>query len=247
MSFYEREDRILQILSERQTMGNQELAGRLYISLPTLRRDLSKLEEKGFIIRSHGSCSLNRQAADEKIPIYSREQSRNPEKGRIAKKAAGFIHDGDVVMLDASTSALHIVPYLKDFQDLIVITSGAKTSCMLGSMAIKNISTGGQMITKSLSYVGPDAQETIRHYYADVVFFSCRGLANDGRVTDNSVEENQIRREMMCHASKKILLCDSSKLDKSCYHTLCHVSELDDVICETELPRHLTELLKRDR
>lgn len=243
MAFYEREDQILRILLERQTMGNQELAKRLYISLPTLRRDLAKLEEKGLIVRSHGACSLNRQAADEKIPLHYREQKQSSEKIRIAKKAVDFIKDGDVIMLDASTSAYHITPLLTRFQDLIVITSGAKTSCMLGSMSIKNISTGGRMITKSLSYVGPDALDTIRNYYADIAFFSCRGIADDGRVTDNSVEENEVRREMSRHAARKVLLCDSSKLGHSCYHTLCHISEVDAVLCETPLPEHLARLL----
>ncbi len=244
MSFYEREDKILDILFERQTVGNNELAKMLYISAPTLRRDLEKLEGKGLIIRSHGACSLNRQAADEKISIRYREQEQNAEKVKIAKKAVEFIKDGDVIMLDASTSAQAIVPLLGGFRDLIVITSGAKTSYLLGKMAIKNISTGGQMITKSLSYTGPEALHTIGRYYADVVFFSCRGLANDGRLTDTSIEENEVRRAMLLHARKKVFLCDSKKIGRSCFNTLAHISELDQVVCEQPLPEQLRKQIR---
>ena len=107
MPFYEREDKILQILAEKKTIGNQELARLLFISLPTLRRDLEKLESKGLIVRSHGACSLNRQIADEKIPFYYREQRQSAEKHQMARKALRYIKDGDVLMLDASGAGLH--------------------------------------------------------------------------------------------------------------------------------------------
>ena len=125
MPFYEREEKILRLLFEKKTMDNNELAQKLYISTPTLRRDLEKLEQKGLIIRTHGKCSLNRKAADEKIPFYFREQEQNSAKVKIAKKAIDFIKDGDIIMLDGTTSSYHLVPLLSRFQDLIVITSGA--------------------------------------------------------------------------------------------------------------------------
>ena len=245
MPFYEREHQILRLLSEQKSMNNQELAAKLYISVPTLRRDLEKLESKGLILRTHGGCMLNKTAADEKIPFYFRENEQNSEKIMIAKKAMEFVKDGDIIMLDGTTSSYHLVPLLSRFKDLIVITSGAKTSYTLGTMAIKNISTGGQMITKSLSYVGPDALHTIRKYNADVAFFSCRGLSENGWLTDNSVEENDVRRAMLKHAKKKISLCDSSKVGHSYFNNLCHVSELDEVICEKELPETILKLMHK--
>ena len=246
MPFYEREDSILQIWEEKKEISNRELAQRLFISLPTLRRDLEKLEKKGLIVRTHGFCGLNRQIADEKIPFYYREQRQNSQKQRIAKKALQYIRDGNVIMLDASTSAYNIVPLLSSFQNLIVITNSAKASYTLGTMAIKNISTGGHMITKSLSFVGSEAVETISRYYADVVFFSCHGLAPDGRVTDNSVEENEVRKAMISHAGKKILLCDSSKIGRSCFHTLCHISQVDDILCDIPLLENYKALMRQN-
>lgn len=244
MPFYEREEKILNILLESQTISNNELAKKLFISIPTLRRDLEKLERKGLIVRSHGACSLNKQAPDQKIPIYYREHNQNSAKIKMAKKAVEFIKDNDVIMMDASTSAYTMLPLLRGFDNLVVITSGAKTSCALGALSINNISTGGQMITKSLSYIGKEAIDTIRRYYADVVFFSCRGLANDGRLTDTSIEENDVRREMLLHARKKVFLCDSSKIGRSCFSTLCHLSDVDEIVCDEPLPEHILKLMK---
>lgn len=239
MPFYEREEKILQALLEKENMTVRELSARLYVSMPTLRRDLIRLEERGKIIRTHGGAKLVKRAADEKIPFLLREQEQNDAKTVMAKKAAAHIKDGDIILLDGSTSAYHIIPLLADFQNLIVITSSAKSSFLLGQMGIENICTGGRMITRSLSYIGDDAEETVRRYNADILFFSCRGLSLDGRLTDSSVEENSLRRVMFRQAAKKIFLCDSSKIGRVYLNSLCRVEDLDEIICETALPESL--------
>lgn len=241
MPFYEREEKIINILVQKDVMTVNELADKLYISKPTLRRDLIKLEQKGVITRTHGGASLIKNPADTKIPFALREQEQNDAKTAIARKAVSFIKDGDIIMLDATTTAYTIVPYLADFHNIIVITSSAKTSLALGQMGIRNICTGGLMIQKSFSYVGGDAQAMVSRYNADVLFFSCRGLSNNGLLSDNSIEENQLRRIMMQHAAKKIFLCDSSKIGKVCLHNLCHVSEVDEIICETKVPQEILD------
>lgn len=243
MPFYEREDKILNALLEKESMTTQELSAKLYVSAPTLRRDLIKLEQMGKIIRTHGGAQLIQKSADEKIPFFLREQEQNDAKEMMAGKAATFIRDGDIIMLDGSTSAYSIIPHLAAFKNLIVITSSAKSSFLLGRMGISNICTGGRMITRSLSYIGEEAENTVRRYNADLVFFSCRGLSMDGRLTDNSIEENSLRKIMLRHAKKKVFLCDSSKLDHVYLNNLCHLSEVDEIICERRLPEHLYGLL----
>lgn len=244
MPFYEREDKILNALLEKDSMTTQELSAKLFVSVPTLRRDLIKLEQMGKIIRTHGGAQLIKKSADEKIPILLREQEQNDAKEIMARKAVEFVRDGDIIMLDGSTSAYSIIPHLASFQNLIVITSSAKSSFLLGRMGINNICTGGKMITRSLSYIGEEAENTVKRYNADIVFFSCRGLSMDGKLTDNSIEENSLRKIMLRHSRKKVFLCDSSKLDHTYLNNLCHLSEVDEIICERMLPEHLYAMVK---
>jgi DeoR family fructose operon transcriptional repressor len=245
MPFYEREARILKLLEDGDELSTVELASRMFVSEPTIRRDLAVLAKKGAIIRTHGGAIIKRSVADEKIPLLFREQEQNTAKAIMGKIAASMIRDGYTIMMDATTSAFHILPHLESFKNLIVITSGAKTSYFLGRMNIKNICTGGRMIPVSLSYVGANAERTIRDYNADIVFFSCRGLSLDGRLTDNSIEENNIRRVMMKNSAKKVFLCDSTKFDKVCLHNLCTVSEIDEIISDAPLPPGIQEIMRK--
>ena len=219
----------------RDSVSVNELLKSQYVSKSTLRRDLIKLEEKGLIIRTHGGIIPKRASADDKIPFFLRENEQNSAKKIIAEKAVKYINDGDIIMLDGTTSAYYIVPLLTRFKDIIVITSGAKASFLLGELGIKNISTGGEMITKSFSYVGTAAQSAISSYNANIAFFSCRGLSEDGLLSDNSAEENAVRKLMIKHAKKKIFLCNSDKIGNKYLNNLCRISEIDKIICEKDI------------
>lgn len=245
MPFYEREERILNILLEKESVSIRELSAMLYVSQPTLRRDLIKLEQMGKIVRTHGGAQLMTKPADQKIPFYLRQQEQNDAKSQMALKAVELIRDGDIIMLDGSTSAHSIIPLLGRFNNLIVITCSAKSAFLLGEMGIQNICTGGRMITHSLCYIGEDAERTVRNYNADLLFFSCRGLSMDGRLTDTSVEENGLRRCMLRQSAKRVLLCDSSKLGNVYLNNLCHLSDVDAFICEEPLPQSLLAMLRK--
>lgn len=229
MSIYNREDRYIKLLSER-TYTVKELSETLFISEATVRRDIVALKEKDIVVSNRGTVKLKSKYADQRIPLFIRDLESNDEKKEIALKAMSYVKNGDVVMLDASTTAYHLLPHLATLKNILLITNGSKTAIDAVSMGIKTICTGGEMTPESFSYVGTDAEQLLRRYHADVAFFSCRGVSEDGTVTDNSVLENVLRRIMIKNSKKKILLCDKSKLGKTYLHTLCDSDELDMII-----------------
>lgn len=243
MPFSDREEKILDILRRQGSAGADEMARELYISRPTLRRDLIKLEQKGAVNRTHGGAKLTTRPADDTIPASLRMDEDSGAKNMIAAEAAKLVRDGDTVMLDGSTSALHLAAALREKHDVVVITSGARTALILGGMGINTICTGGQLIGSSESFIGGDALRTISCYNADVVFFSCRGLDAEGNLTDNSIGEDLVRLEMMKRSRKSVLLLDSGKIGRRCLHNLRHVSEIDHVVCDKPLPEDIRALV----
>lgn len=239
MSFNDRKEKIMHILREKNSVRSSELAKLLYVSVSTLRRDLEKLEAENLIIKEHGMCKISSHIRDGKYYYHSRERQENLAKNQIARLAVDYIKDGDTIMLEGSSTTFNIVQYLDRYRDLLVVSNSAKVSLALGNMNIKNISTGGKMSDQTFSFVGQEAINTIKNYNADVLFFSSMGLSEDGYFTDSNKEENDITKEMMKYATKKIALIDSSKIGKKYVYNLCHVSEVDEVICEEELPNYL--------
>ena len=245
MNYTEREKQILQILEETPTMDMKRLMQRIYVSEATLRHDLKKMESAGLIIRPHGKVKLATSFADKMLESSFRESLRNPIKKRLAKHAiASCVKDGNVVMLDASSTAMHTIPFLSNYNDIIVITSGIKTALLLSETHIKFYSTGGRAINVAYSYIGQTAINTLKSFNADVCFVSCRGLSEQGFVTDSSERENDVRYTIMQQSKRKVLLIDSSKINSGFWLNIGHISEFDDVFCDQPLPPHVAQQVK---
>ena len=190
------------------------------------------LRKKELLTCKRGIVALKTNSPDQRIPLFIRHLEQNEEKRSIARKAAQVIKDGYVVMLDASTTAFHLLSHLTELKNILVITNGAKTALEAASMGIRTICTGGELMTESFCYVGTDAESVLKNYNADVAFFSCRGISENGIATDNSILENAMRKIMIKNSKKSYLLCDKSKFGKTYLNTLCHVDEIEKLISE---------------
>lgn len=228
-----REKQILEILLKEKRVSTSELAKALFISEPSVRRDLQSLEKQNLIKRIHGGAVLEEGALSKnKIPFLLREYEQSSAKARIAEKAIDLICDNDVVFLDASTSCYYLIPFLASKRNLTVITNGVKALTKLAEYGINTVSTGGCLINSCLALVGDETYRTIEKYNADIALFSCRGLADNGYITDISAEENNVRRKMIEHSKKAYLLCTTDKFGKSYFHNLCHENDITGVIHE---------------
>lgn len=244
MLISERHKQIIESLQNNPNISVRELAHMLHFSEPTIRRDFTELHKKGIITKHYGGAILNKGAADREIPFVMRENEKSHNKTLIGQQAASLVRDGMVIMLDGSTSAYHLVPYLARYKDIIVITSGAKTAVALAELQIPVFSTGGKMLTNSYSYIGTEAEETARKFNADIMFFSCHGLSDDGMMSDPSIEEANLRQVMFQKSKQKYLLCDSSKFGKVFFYDMGNVSQLDGVISDAPLPDSIANLIK---
>lgn len=229
----DREKQILEILLKEKKSSVKQLAKILFVSEPSVRRDLQSLEKQNLIKRIHGGAVLEETALSKnKIPFLIREYEQSSAKTMIAKKAIDLICDNDIVFLDASTSCYYLIPFLASKRNLTVITNGVKALIKLAEYGINTISTGGALLNSCLALVGEEAYKTIETYNADIALFSCRGVSNDGYLTDFSLEENNARKKMIQHAKKSYLLCTSEKIGKSYFHNLCHKDDITGIIHE---------------
>ena len=245
MAYNDRENKILNILKETPTITLQSLMQQLYVSEATIRRDLRKLEEKKLIIYSHGKITITVPFAEKTVGLNFRENLQNPIKRKLAEVAIStYVNNGNVIMLDASTTVMNAVPFLEKYNDIVVITSGLKTSFLLSQTNLKVYSTGGRAINTSYSYIGQTAIDTLKHFNADVCFVSCHGLSESGFATDTSERENDVRYTIMQQSKRKVLLLDSTKITKNCWHNLCDISEFDDVFCDKPLPEHIAKRVR---
>lgn len=229
----EREKLILEKLLKRKKITVKDMAKELYVSEPSVRRDFASLEKQNLIRRVHGGAVIEETALSKnKIPFALRELEESSSKLIIAEAAANLVCDNDVVFLDASTSAYCIIDFLFAKSNVTVVTNGVKALLRLAEYGINTISTGGRLISSCLALVGEEAYKTVEAINADVCFFSCRGLSDEGVLTDISAEENYVRQKMIENSEKSYLLCTKEKKGKKYFHNLCRETDIDGVISE---------------
>ena len=231
----DREKYILEQLLKHKKVTVKDLAKELFVSEPSIRRDLAALERKNLIHRVHGGAVIEETALSKnKIPFAIREMEDSSSKLLIAEKAAALVKDNDVIFLDASTSVYHMIPFLALKNNITVVTNGVKALAALAEYGIRTISTGGELVSSCFALVGEEAYKTIDSFNADITFFSCRGLSEDGFLTDIAPDENYVRIRMIRHSKKAYLLCSENKIGKKFYHNLCHRDDIDGVLTGTE-------------
>ena len=234
MSFKDRENAILEYLREHKSASISELCRELFVSEPTMRRDLATLNESGKIIRTYGGASYRSELC-ENLPQAFREREYSDEKVRIGKRCLELIHDGDTVMVDASSSAAALLELIGNKASIVVITNSAKAPLTLFDTNVKTLVTGGELAFNTYAYVGSYAENFLRSFNADICFFSIRTLTSDGLLTDNAIAENSVRKIMLARSKRKVLMMNSKKVGEPCINTLCSLDEIDNIVCEKDI------------
>ena len=120
----DRQNYILEMLQEKGSILVTDACEALQCSDQTIRRDLQEMEEKGQLVRTYGGAYLSLDE-DKSAPVQLREQLIPKEKERIGITASdNFIKDGDVIMMDSSTTCYTLAKHLvKSQANVTIITN----------------------------------------------------------------------------------------------------------------------------
>ena len=235
-------DKQILALVSSERVGVREMAERLFMSEATVRRRLGELEKKGLVIRTHGGAIPVLEQKNP--PLISRTGRFNRSKELIASKAVALIKEGDTVFADSSSTVQYLLPRLASFRRLTVCTNSLRAAAILMESGVGCILLGGDLIPEEQACNSEETFEMIERINADIFFFSCDAMSEDGLLTDDSKESCRLRRHYMKHSAKKVLLIDDSKLGAKRTYTLCRTDDVDVCVCNTPLPEKYVKMGK---
>ena len=125
----ERQQQIHRMVEEHGRVLVTELAERFDVSEQTIRKDLLALERAHRLTRTHGGAIATAPDRPE-LAFDVRQRIEADAKRRIAAAAAAFIHDGETIAFDASTTALEVARRLRQiggWRELTVVTNGIRS------------------------------------------------------------------------------------------------------------------------
>lgn len=239
----ERYDMIIKLVNEKGSMRVTELSERCQVTEETIRRDLDRLERQGMLKRSHGGAVSVKDEQPE-TPFSEREIIHAEEKRRIAEEAVKRIQPNDRILLDASTTAWYMAASLPDIP-LTVLTNSIRVATQLSNREkIQVISTGGQLVQRSLSFVGPLAERSLDTYYVNKLFLSCQGVHLERGVSESNELQGRVKQKMVGMADQVILLADASKFGVQAFAHVMNLDEVDELITDHRLPSETVRQLE---
>lgn len=230
---YERQEQLLALLKSNKSATVTQLARTLYVSEASVRRDIERLESRGLVRRVYGGVMLADAASP--VPVELRDGAHSAAKEAIARRAAALVKDGDVVILDASSTVRRMVPHLAGRRNVTLITNNLRLFSEPPA-GLRLYGTGGIFLPEDHAFAGPAAEAFLDNVRADLVFFSSQGLSSDGEISDASEVQTALRRVMLRRAERKYFLCDASKFGVQRLFTLCHRDALTDILSDAPLP-----------
>ena len=208
-----------------------DLVEALGVSRMTIHRDLHELQGLGTLRKVRGGASAQRSTEFESDLSY-RRSSAVGEKQRIAAVAAELANDGDVVILDESTSGLTLLPHLVQREPMSIITNFLPVMQEVSAHPhVKLIGLGGQFISGYSAFLGMICEGNLENLFADVVFASTSSI-RDTVLYHQDQRVVMTKRAMINAAQRRVLLMDHTKFGQGALYRLGGINEFTHVVVD---------------
>jgi len=239
----ERRQNIVTALAEARQLSVVELSARFDVSEVTIRQDLQALSDQGLLLRTRGGA-LSTGAMPE-FSFDVRQQQQAAKKTRIGQAAASLVNHGDTIIIDASTTAQAIIPFIKKFSELTVITNSLKAAIsLLDAPQIQVFLPGGGLRRESISLVGHPHDDVFKDIHVQIGFFGARGLTAEEGLTDVNLNEVAMKRAMAQRCRRVVGMLDARKWGKVAASTFAHLDQIDVIIGDADAPDDLVSRLQ---
>lgn len=246
-SAIERRLEILEIISQQGKARVEDLAELFGVSTVTIRSDLSFLEKKGHVVRSHGSAISNHGMIAE-LSVQEKRCFNAGIKSVLGAAAANLIEDGQAIILDSGSTIREMAANLNPAYHGVVMTNGLDIALELSSLEnVEVLMTGGVLRSNALSFVGAQAENGLKNYRFNKVFLGVDGFDLRAGITTHNEQEASLNR-LMCEVSDEVIaIADSSKFGKRSCHMICECSKIDTLITDSGIPEEYLEHLKNTK
>lgn len=237
---YLRRKNLIEYLEGHELAYIADLAKHSNTSEATIRRDLKSLEEEGRIeILQGGAAKLienkREKTANERM-VYKKE-----EKSKLGAYAATLVSNGDFIFIGPGTTENWMLNHLVG-KDVSVVTNGIVHIEKLLNLDIDATLIGGKLNKKNGLVSCELAMGQIKTMNFDKCFLGGLGISEEHGVSTSSSPLANFNMEVLKRSKEKILLVDSTKVDKIARYTFSKVDNFDKILCIGENYAELEKL-----
>lgn len=247
-SAYERHQAIVEIVNRVKSIRVSELANQLDVSESTIRTDLETLHEDDLLVRVRGGAISKESttSSSTSLPINEKALKNADEKQAIARWAAGLIEDGDVIMLDASSTVFHIAKFLHDRRNLTVFTNGIAVAQELAKEASNTvIIIGGILRANGNATTGEISKQLLQDYHVRTAFVSCSAFKTELGFFEMDMQEAKMKSLMIKSAQRRVAMIDSTKIGDVGLTAFATLDDFDYFVTDEKITRQMIQQIRQ--
>ncbi|MBF9044299.1 DeoR family transcriptional regulator [Rhodobacterales bacterium HKCCE4037] len=234
-----RQTEILDIARRDGKVMVDDLAAHFGVTVQTIRRDLSDLDDGGLLARVHGGAVL--KSGTTNLAYGERQKVLTEEKLAIARICAAEIPDDCSIFLNIGTSTEAVAAELLNHRNLLVVTNNLNIAHILErNPDCEVIVTGGTLRRGDGGLIGAITVDAIRRFKFDVAVMGCSALDAEGDVLDYDIQEVGVSQSIIAQARRAFLVADHSKFQRSAPGRICSLADVDALFTDRALPRALS-------
>jgi len=240
----QRREKILDLLREDGSAKVIKLSKIFKVSEVTIRQDLVKLENDGFITREHGGAFLKN--FEDSVKSFTLLNQDNIEKKQIiGRTAAALVQQGETIILDSGSTTTEIARSLIGKTGITVITNALNIAMMLGAEpGIEVVVTGGEFKPPTLSLTGQKAANFFEDINVDKLFLATAGISLRSGLTYPSISDIVVKKAMIDASDTTYLVADSSKIGKNAFASLGALSLIDYIITDDAVDQQRAKIFR---
>lgn len=243
----ERRREIVKLLRKDGSVSVEQLVRRFNVSAVTLRTDLGQLAQQGLLVRSYGGALLP-QSPQEDIPLNIKRSVHHAQKVRIARAAAQLVTARQTVILDSGTTSAELAKAIKaaNASPLTVVTHALNIAQEFATSSnLSVIMIGGLMRHVSGSFVGPQAERSIRELHADHFFLGVDGLDPEIGLSTPDQLEAQLNALMMQVSQEVTVIADASKFGRRSLSVIDRVERVRRIITDDRVQPEMLDRVRQ--
>jgi DeoR/GlpR family transcriptional regulator of sugar metabolism len=236
VSGLERREQIASLMDVVARVSVADLAEQFGVTDVSIRRDLTILEEEGFLRRVHGGAvAATREHGRNAYAL--RAKTARDEKKRIGAAAAALVNAGDVVVFDSGSTvaqvAAHISRPLRRSNALTVVTNSLPVLDEVGRWESPHlICLGGLYLPDHQALVGPQTVADMSDLSADIVYLGCDGLTVETGLTTPHVLVAEVGAVFARRGRRVIVVADSSKVGRHGFTPIVPLTEIHALVTD---------------
>jgi len=231
----ERQHRLLVLARRDGRVDVATAATDFGVAPETVRRDLSELQRRGMVRRTHGGAYPVESAGFE-TGLAQRVTLNVDNKRRIAAAAVELLGDAETVFVDEGYTPQILAALLPSDRPLTVVTASlARAAAVADSTNLTVLLLGGRVRGRTLATVGSWACAMLGGFVIDLAFLGSNGISRDLGLTTPDPVVADVKAKAIEVSRRRVFMGDHSKFGANSFCRFAKVGDFEAIVTDTGL------------